>query len=265
MSARMQIVLGKGSHGISLTVLSRVVEETKSMLHSLGGDIGDSGEWRAKNFRDGSVIFDLERETESDHMEDRWRRGLATVLSRSHEDEEMDVVVSRATRERFERFSASIPENVPLEFGVFNSGNAEPDSFFSVDHREIAYDHHIEAELPRYFGEIQGVVHAFYKESQPRRLVVRERSTDRLVRCEFRDEMYQSAVETLQDKDAVVFVQGEVKENYEGKITHISVSDFELAPEFDSVWMEAHIGAFPDLLSGDKRPAEVVDYFRESE
>ena len=135
----MQIVLGKGQQGVSLAVLSKVVEETQGLLQSLGADLGDEGEWMAHNFRDGSVIFDLARATSSEGQAELWRRGLNSVLGRRHEDEEMEVLVSRTTRERFHKVSAIIPESESIEFGVFKNGEADPSEFHVVRHQATVF------------------------------------------------------------------------------------------------------------------------------
>ena len=63
------------------------------------------------------------------------------------------------------------------------------------------------------YGEVQGIVHAFFKEASPPYLKVRELSTQHLVNCYFRSEMYQAAVDVLADPSAVVLVEGWAKED----------------------------------------------------
>ncbi len=104
----------------------------------------------------------------------------------------------------------------------------------------------------KYFGEIQGVVHAFFKESRRPHLVVRELSTRALIKCYFNPMMYEKAVETLSERDSVVFVEGEITERADiGIADEIEVLDFRPAPLFDLQFFESFIGSRPDLTGSD--------------
>ncbi|MDE0297654.1 MAG: hypothetical protein OXN17_03405 [Candidatus Poribacteria bacterium] len=100
-------------------------------------------------------------------------------------------------------------------------------------------------QVVAYYGEIQGIVDAFYKESTSPKLVIRELSTRTLVDCFFAPDMYQVAVETLLKPNAVIFVEGEVSEDRaKGQVTSIQVADFRPAPDFDDEWIDSFVGSF---------------------
>jgi hypothetical protein len=118
-------------------------------------------------------------------------------------------------------------------------------------------------ETVQYFGEIQGIVHAFYKGSDHPKLVIRELISEQLVDCFFRAEMYRNAVEVLLDPDSIVFVEGEVVENTsQNKIESIDVSDFRLAPEFNLNSYEALLGNVSGL-TGELTTEEFIREFRD--
>lgn len=265
MSAKLQIRLGQGQKGVTLDVLSNIVGETKKFIDQLGYDLKDSqSSWIAKNFRDGSVIFEIECSNQEPSAVDRWRRGLKTVCTGSFEDDDMNVLVSRATRSAYAKVVRSIPENQKIEFGFFSNGDESPSEYITQT-REDAETLAPEAkrEPVNYFGEIQGIVHAFYKEADPKYFVVRELSTSFLIKCFFPSDMYLTAIQALEDENGVIFIEGQVKETAEGKIIEIQVENFTLAPVFDEPWFKQHIGAFPDSLTGCEDPSVALTEFRQ--
>lgn len=104
-----------------------------------------------------------------------------------------------------------------------------------------------EPQVVAYYGEIQGIVHAFYKESASPKLVIRELSIRTLVGRFFSPDMYKAAVEILLEPNAVIFVEGEVLEDRaKGQVVSIQVADFRLAPDFDEDWIDSFIGSCPE-------------------
>ena len=103
------------------------------------------------------------------------------------------------------------------------------------------------SQVAAYYGEIQGIVHAFYKEDASLKLVTRELSTRTLVDCSFTPDMYKAAVETLLEPNAVIFVEGEVSEDRaKGQVASIQVADFRPAPDFDDTWIDSFVGIYPE-------------------
>ena len=117
-------------------------------------------------------------------------------------------------------------------------------------------------QVVSYHGEVQGIVHAFYKETDRPKLVVREISTRALVDCFFKPKMYRAAVETLLEPDAVVFVEGEVSEDRaKGIVESIKVTDFRPAPDFDKALFESFIGSQPNY-TGDLTTEQFIQEVR---
>jgi hypothetical protein len=105
-----------------------------------------------------------------------------------------------------------------------------------------------ESKTVQYSGEIQGLVHSFFAEAKKPYLVMRELSTRDLIKCYFTPEMYEKAVETLGEREGVVFVEGMLSENTASKsIESIRVRDFRPAPLFDLAFHKSFIGSRPDL------------------
>lgn len=125
------------------------------------------------------------------------------------------------------------------------------DASFSDSVVQLRSTYSVEMPAPTagsYLGEIQGTVHSFFKESKKPHLVIRELSTRELVKCYFDPMMYEKAVETLVERDSVVFVEGSVTQDPKTGVTsEINVSDFRPAPLFDLNFFKSFIGARPNL------------------
>jgi hypothetical protein len=151
-----------------------------------------------------------------------------------------------------------------LEIGVFANGHIESRDVFVIDRSMLSL---YESQTPSkftYHGEIQGVVHALYKETKRPKLAIRDLYSQQLVDCFFSKDMYQGVVSLLRDENAVIFVEGEVFEDAEsGIIKEIEATEFTPAPEFEVNWFEAHIGAFPEAITGGGDTAALLDNFRE--
>ena len=227
---------------------------------------GAQREWIAKNFENNSVDFDCETLVEDQTKEHEGRRILRCIMGNDFADPEVRLRVRPSTRHQYARIAGSIDADEKIAIGLYNNGELKPDTWFVLSKASAAMS--LEDTTPEkttYFGEIQGIVHAFYKETDRPRLVVRELVSSALIDCFFRTDMYKNAVDVLMDPEAVVFVEGEVTENTaKGQIESVKVSDFRPAPEFDLTHYRAFLGSRPDL-TGDTSTEEYIRKFRDHE
>ena len=266
MRRRLQVTINKGRKGVPLGKLAAIARETERFLESLGYDLGmNSGDWIADNFKNGSVIYDLSNPDIPEAEDRTWYRAIRSVVSRDVTDSEINVRISRQTRRKFVNLAATLDPDEILEIGVYENGHIEATDVFLIDREIVSI---FEAERPNnfiYHGEIQGAVHALFKEARKPKLSMRDLSTKELVDCYFQKEMYQGVIELLRDEDAVIFVEGEVTERSEsGIITEINVTEFTPAPTFDVETFESQIGAFPQALTGGMDTAQLMDDFRDT-
>lgn len=265
---RIRVELNKGRIGIPLGKLSRIAEETVKFLVMACEDAGiapDKREWLASNFENNSVDFDCETVVEDDQQGQKGREVLRCIFANDFSDPEVRFRIRPATRHQYARMTTPIDSDEKIRIGLYQNGEAVPEKWFSLT-KQVAAEHIESApEKVNYHGEIQGIIHAFYKESDQPKLVVRELVTSSLVNCFFKPEMYRSAVEVLMDPDAVVFVSGEVTESIEkGQIESIVVSDFRPAPEFDLVKHISLLGAFP-TITGNLSTEDFIRDLRDNE
>ena len=260
---KIKIELNKGRHGVELEKLAAIARETSKFLTSLSVDLGDpEAEWIADNFRNGSVCFEVQSRREIKAEPQTWRNAMHAVMANDFSDSVLNVRIRPETRARFFDISKALPEGDSAAFGICENGDDSRVEWHRLDKRLANEASSAIAPRTKNHGEIQGIVHAFFKETKSPKLVIRELSTRNLIDCFFRETMYEHAVELLRDKDGVIFVEGTVSETEAGEITEIFVSDFTPAPEFFSGVFESQIGTFPKALSGEKDAAEALDEFR---
>ncbi len=261
---KIRIELNKGKKGVELDKLAAVARETSKFLTSLSVDLGEpETEWLADNFENGSVCFEIESKREIRTEPEVWKRAFRSVMDNSFSDDFVNVKVRPETRARYFDISKALPDGEFLSVGVAVNGDSEGGFEWHRLDKSLASAAAYSAEPKiKCHGEIQGIVHAFFKETKTPKLVMRELSTRNLVDCYFEEEMYEHAVALLQDKNGVIFVEGTVSESLDGEITEISVSDFTPAPEFDETLFESMIGTFPNALTGQQDAAKALDDFR---
>jgi hypothetical protein len=260
---KLKIELNKGQHGVELEKLATIARDTAKFLTSLSVDLGDpEAEWIADNFKSGSVCFEVQSRREIKSEPQMWRNAMHAVMANDFSDDILNVRIRPETRARFFDISKALPEGDSAAFGICENGDESNVEWHRLDKQFASEASTAVAPKNNSHGEIQGIVHAFFKETKSPKLVIRELSTRNLIDCFFDETMYQHAVELLRDKDGVIFVEGTASETETGEISEIHVSDFTPAPEFFEGVFESMIGTFPKALSGEKDAAEALDEFR---
>ncbi len=247
---RIKIVLNKGRRGIPLNKLASISEETLRFLGMACEDAGvteNPADWLAVNFENGSLIFDCEKPEIADlDVFKRAQLVIQSVIAPNTVPAQFTPHIRPTTKLQYSQIAKRIDADEAIDFGIYRNGEAVPSTLYELNQTVAS---RIAATIPttaQYHGEIQGLVHAFYKEAKKPYLVVRELSTRALIDCFFAPEMYRSAIEVLQERDSVVFVEGEVTESLiKGVVESIQVTDFTLAPKFSISELDAFMGSDP--------------------
>lgn len=262
---KIKIEMNKGKPGVKLQRLAEVAEETLKFLVGLSIDLQDpESEWIAENFQNGSLCFDLRRQRESHTDLEIWNKALSAVMDNNFSDDEINVRIRPETRAQFFEIAKVLADDEVISFGVQKNGDEDEVEWHPLDREQAQKAEIFTGPKLRNHGEIQGIVHAFYKETKQPKLVIRELSTRKLIDCFFNETMYAHAVALLEDKSAVIFVEGEASEDVDGSVTDISVSDFTPAPSFDENTFENLIGAFPGALTGNIDAQKALDNYRDN-
>lgn len=246
---RVRLELNKGRVGMPLAKLAQVCAETTRFLNLLCEDMDlpvPAGGWLAESFENASVDFDLRYpEQLSEELAELGRRGLHQVLGDGYDDPEVAFRIRTETRRQYRHIGSALDIDERAHFGVYRNGEARPDQWYALNHAsplDVA-----EGVVDRgAYGEVQGRVNAFFAEHSPPYLRIRELSTGGLVKCYFDAERHSAAVELMNDRDAIVFVEGWIKEDTAtGRTCEIRAEDFRLAPAFDLDLYQRMLGSMP--------------------
>lgn len=266
-SLKIRVEFNKGRVGMPLPKLVAAASGTVRFLDLLARDLGiqsDPSNWVAERFENGSVDFDcrLARPLAPASLA-LGRRALRQVFTDRYDDPEVASLIRSETRRQFARIAEPLDSDETARFGLYTEQGPNPEEWYVLGHERFQeLDAVAEAGPREVWGEVQGVVHAFFKEVERPYLKIRELSTRQLVNCYFEPAMYGAAVEILSDPQAVVFVEGWLKEDREtGQVTDIEVTDFRLAPEFSLASYRAGLGAVPDY-TGALSTSEFIDRMR---
>lgn len=264
-NVRIRIELNKGRVGMPLDKIASITCDTVEYLNSLTSDLGieypDHG-WIAENFDNGSVDFDCRFAMPlEENRAMQMRSAMRMVFANEYTDATTAILIRPETRRRYARIARPLDSDEVARFGIYGNGVIESLEWFTLS---AAFAAEIEEPLARShhsYGEVQGIVHAFFKEAVRPYLKIRELSSQQLVNCYFPSALYRNAVEVLGDPDAVVFVEGWTTESVEtGFISEVNVSDFRLAPDFREEDYRFGLGSQPGFTGA----METQDYIREA-
>ncbi len=265
---RIRVELNKGRIGMPLGKLAAICAETVKFLNMLSDDLQlTDGEpvWLAENFENDSVDYDCRLANDvGEARTEIGRRALRLIMGETLtlDDPELAFKIRPETRRQYFHIAAPIDPDEKVRFGVYLDGGAKPDLWYDLARHEEALVSGGVIDRGAY-GEIQGIVHAFFKEGRRPHLRVRELATQQFVKCFFRMDMYNAAVELLNDRTAVVFVEGHIREDANtGETREIDVEDFRLAPDFSKDNFEKFLGTIPDY-TGAITTEEFVEQLRE--
>jgi hypothetical protein len=260
---RLTFVLNEGRVGIPLDKLAGIASDTKEFLAMVVADLNLPGEeWIAVDFKNGSVVFDCKRTGLDNDSLKRGQIGLKSIFGNLPSEH---VEVRSETRLKYGQITKRIDSDERIKIILHEDSNGDSDRVYELSREKAQQIEETYHQKVQYYGEIQGYVHSFYKEARRPKLVVRDLATRALVDCFFKQEMYEAAIDTMSEPNAVIFVEGTVTENLcSGVIESIEVSDFHLAPQFDLEFFESFIGSKPSL-TGDITSEQLIRSLRDEE
>lgn len=261
---RIRVELNKGRVGMPLDKLATITRDTVEFLSSLTRDLGldePAHAWLAEKFDNGSVDFDCHFAVAlPDDRASQMTSALRMVFANEYADATTAMLIRAETRRRYAHIARPLDLDEVARFGVYGNGGTESLEWFALSPALAAEIEEPLSGSHRAYGEVQGIVHAFFKEAERPYLKIRELSTQQLVNCFFPPHLYRNAVEVLADASAVVFVEGWTTASVEtGLVMEIDVTDFRLAPEFKEEIYRGGLGTMPDF-TGD---LETTIYIRE--
>lgn len=264
---RIRVGLNRGRGPVSFKHLSALTEEINSFLRRLGEDAGlpDSvNQWLATKVEDGSFLSDAEPDIEVSPEVGAHLENMMAAIVRGDSLAAQQLGVSERTRLEYADLAKRAEStHVPVEFGLYPSSvvNKKPDwhrvTIENAQLLTVSVSPYVE-----YMGEVQGVVHAWFKESSEPHFQLRELGHNHLVNCYYRSEHYADVLRAVAHREERVHVSGLVHGNrMDKRIESIRVSKIRNAVEFSDADFERFFGCAPNM-TGDMDSAEFVSRHR---
>jgi hypothetical protein len=227
---RLKIELNKGKRGISLDKLEKVVLEMRRFLESLADDIElvEPDSWVGVDFTNGSLGFASEYPHEVAAAKLNRFNETIIALARS----EFPQSIQRSTANKFFDLAASLEQGEAAEISLFDEHQEPIPMQISYGTYEVARRIRV---LPfrESMGSVQGKIHSLYKESRRPHFMLRELSTENLIRCDYEADAYPEIIHALSAIDQVIHVRGAVMTDTRGhSIHHVNVSEIKLAQAY---------------------------------
>jgi hypothetical protein len=252
---KIRFAINKGRHGAPLAKLARISEQAEKFLRALAADSGveaKQGEWLAVNFKNGSVEYDAE-------FQGAVNEGAIQIFSRNAElladydpeREGLNSVVSDATALEYSRIGALIDPDETIGFGIYPPTGGRPRWRQITYGKTAALRREIETPIPS-FGSLQGVIATLNKEAREPNFLLREMSTEALVRVYYQNALYADVAKALLERNTVIIVSGNLlydRASREAK--EMRAERIAKMPTLSSSEFEKFFGSAPDFQAAD--------------
>lgn len=253
---RVRFRLNPGRKGIPLGKLSKQTENIELFLRALAADLGADDTknlWLADDFRNSSVISTSELQA------------VVTLDTAVQFNEALNALVKftgtgksapppyigAATIERFSELRQCLDADEQLGIALIDVNSGKAKRFSYVDRVQLeAISQSIETEST-YIGAVMGRTHEWNTGADKPYLIVRELSSEHLVRCNYKDQDYDSVSKLFSKKTAIVIVEGQITYNLiTSKIAAVQATGFDFAPDFSDKDFESFFGSSPNIIGG---------------
>lgn len=266
MSARLRVrlVLNEGGEGVPLAQLSGVSEEAEKFLRYLASDAGISvqrPDWLARNFKNGSLNFDIEDTATHDVDEVKaFNHRFAHVAAVKAGREKLNGIVKHRTVLQFAKVADSLAAHEKLAFGLYRPNEETPFEWSPLTKREATDLKGRLLEEVSFKGTLQGSIHNIAVADLWFHL--RDSRSEELVRCEFETKSYDEVIEAAHTRNARVYVRGSiVARRADRHVQRVKVARVVLAPTLSEERYQSFFGADPNY-TGKMSTEEFIDEIR---
>lgn len=232
-----------------LSQLTEIAEEAEKFFRYLAEDAGISikrSDWLARNFENRSVRFDIEREANISLDETKeFNRKFEYVDRVKAERRSLNGEVKHRTLVQYAKIAKALGPHEKVAFGLYHGDEPLPYRYAPLTKREAEILSGFLAEEVTYRGSIHGTIHDVGIEELSfhlRRAGIRD-----LVRCAFREHLYEGVHDACKRRDAVVYVHGLITiRRVDREVTKVRVEKIKVAPALSEERYQAFFGADPN-------------------
>ena len=266
----IRVKFNEGRVGVPLAKLGNVVGEVRQFLDMLAADVEISGalaEWQGFDFENESLSFVASRPIEEEDKPKvrEFNEAVSDITRRRRNPR-----VRSVTLAQYASIAKPIDHDEAVRFGIYDDPTDELVDQRGIEPREwldltkdkaAAIAREIQAVVKAY-GSVQGVIHSIFFGSQPPHFQIRELSTGNLIKCVYRQEVYDQIAVALHRRNAVVHAYGLMRTNMiDNKCESLALDRIDLAQLISDEELEHFLGGAPGIL-GDQDLQQFIDEVR---
>jgi hypothetical protein len=249
---RIKMVLNEGGEGVPLAQLTDIAEEAEKFLRYLAEDAGINvkrGEWLARNFRNRSVRFDVEREaTVAIEAVKEFNRKFEYVDLVRSEKRPLNGEVRHRTLLQYTKIAKALGPHEKIAFGLYRVDDTESDrpyKYAPLTKRDAEILSSYLSEEITYRGSVHGAIHDVGVAELWFHL--RRFGTEDLIRCEFRELLYDDVIEACERRHSLVYVHGLITaRRVDREITKVRAEQIKVGPRLTEEQYQSFFGAYPN-------------------
>lgn len=258
---RVRMFLNEGGEGVPLSQLTDIAEEAEKFLRYLAEDAGITvkrNEWLARNFKNSSVQFDIERDTSIDlERAKEFNRKFEYVDRVKTDRRSLNGEVKQRTLVQYTKIAKALGPHEKLAFGLYMPEQEKPYRTLPLTKREAEIFATFLSEEVTYRGSVHGVMHIMGIEEPWFNL--RPAKGGDLIRCDFNDALYEQVHEASARRHAIVYVHGQITaRRVDRGIIKVLAERIKVAPVLSGDKYLQFFGADP-RYTGDLTSEEFVE------
>jgi hypothetical protein len=236
---RFRIRFNEGRKGVPLEKLERIAAETRKFLEQLGADIElpDVSHWFGSDFGNASLSYDIESGADATDVQQSQFEGVIASLTAGH----LNPNATESTAAQFYKIGDVLDSGDHIKFGLPQTGKSRL-KWFILEQGMSVPDQLTRTDV-EYFGSVQGILHSWYKESEPAYFYLRELSSEALIKCKYSDDsVYDALAKAVQNRRNSIHVHGKILANRkEKRIDSVDVDRLVFVPPFTMRDVDAFI------------------------
>jgi hypothetical protein len=261
---RVKLILNEGGEGVPLSQLTDIADEAEKFLRYLAQDAGltiQRGEWLARNFVNESVRFDIEKESYQpiDSVKE-FNRLFEVVDTIKANAGQSTGEVRHRTLVQYAKVAESLGPHEKLAFGLYRPDDpdeSKPYRFAPLTKREAVNLASFLSQEITYRGSIQGQIHSLGVAELNFQL--RSSRSKELIKCEFKEALYNEVIEACEQRRSRVFVHGLITvRRVDRHISLIKAEKLRTAPTLSEERYRAFFGSDPNY-TGEMSSEEFTD------
>lgn len=251
-SFRIRVGLNRGRGPVDFKSLSVLTEEINVFLFHLGQDAGlapDANRWMATEVADGSFLSTAEPQLETSPEVLRLLEEMVAAVVRGDANAAQKCGVREQTKLHYAALAKKADNtHVPVDFGLYELSQRKEPIWFRVSTEKALQLTESIAPFIDYMGALQGVIHAWFKESDDSHFQLREASQAQLINCYYKPDHYADILRAVARKDERIHVAGLVRASrVDKRIESVRVTKIRNAVDFSDADFERFFGCAPGL------------------